>query len=129
MAARGSAQPIIRSGAILPGTPHHPPSGLPPKAELAIKRVDLAFLCAANWNNAEEYPFELLKMLEPRHTILIHWEDFFRDLYAEETKSVRMTNLKKLMTKLQRMYGYQNPVQLRQRFSMPRPLTVYHFRY
>lgn len=52
------------------------PLGLPPQLPDS-KRVDVAVLCAGAWNQSPAYPEILLKRLQPRLTVIGHWEDFF----------------------------------------------------
>lgn len=55
------------------------PAGLlPPLPESARRRVDVAILCPAVFQEVEEYPEAILRSAEPRHVLLGHWEDFFR---------------------------------------------------
>jgi hypothetical protein len=53
-----------------------------PKLPAADQRgVDLAIICAGNYQNATNYPGFLLGALKPKRVIVSHWEDFFRTLY------------------------------------------------
>lgn len=38
--------------------------------------VDVAILCAASFNQADNFPENLVCNLKPRHIVLAHWEDF-----------------------------------------------------
>lgn len=59
--------------------------GFPPDWLLADNiPVDLALLCAANYNHVDGYPEGILKALQPRQVMLIHWERFWDD-YSTET--------------------------------------------
>ncbi|MCG8907717.1 hypothetical protein [Pseudomonas sp. DP-17] len=53
-----------------------PPMGFPPIV-LDNKRVDVEILCAASWDQVEQYPGALLRVTRPRRVALGHWEDFF----------------------------------------------------
>jgi hypothetical protein len=58
--------------------PSEPPLGFPPIEVLAERPVDLVVLCAATSSNVSNTPDSLLRVLNPRHVMLGHWEDFFR---------------------------------------------------
>jgi hypothetical protein len=106
-----------------------PPDGLPPLSQLRKKKVDLAFICAASGNNVKNYPEKLLQLIDPTHTVLVHWEDFFRDMYDGKMKRVRMTNLHKILKRLQKQEHYEHLSQLKSNYSLPRPLGVMNFKY
>jgi len=57
---------------------------------------DLAILTMAQWNWARDYPRDLLSVLRPRHVVISHWDNFFRETTQQSravplltTKSVR----------------------------------------
>lgn len=56
------------------------PVGFAPDHVLADgKRIDAAILCVANFQKSKDYPMALLKKLQPRRVIPIHWEKFWDD--------------------------------------------------
>jgi hypothetical protein len=55
------------------------PIGSIPKALLEERRVDVAFLCAASFEEVKDHPRAIVAALAPRFVIAGHWEDFFRD--------------------------------------------------
>jgi hypothetical protein len=56
-------------------------SVMPPLSPGDRHGVDLAIICAGNYENATNYPTPLLANVAPRRVIVSHWEDFFRTLY------------------------------------------------
>ena len=56
-----------------------PPLGFPPEEVLAERDVDLAIVCLPSSWQAESYPEGLLRQTRARHTLVSHYEDFFRD--------------------------------------------------
>lgn len=38
---------------------------------------DLAILCIAQWNWVRDYPRDLLAVIQPRHVLVSHWDNFF----------------------------------------------------
>lgn len=40
---------------------------------------DLAILTIAQWNWARDYPRDLLSVLRPRHVVISHWDNFFKE--------------------------------------------------
>lgn len=56
----------------------NPPKGVPPAAILADGHpVNVAVLCAANFDSVMHYPGVLLTSLNPREVVLVHWEKFW----------------------------------------------------
>jgi len=51
------------------------PPSLPPPDD---RRVDLAVVCVASFDEVENYPTWAIEALQPRHVLLVHWESFFR---------------------------------------------------
>jgi hypothetical protein len=51
---------------------------LPPSI-LREKRIDVALLTGASFSQVKHYPEQLIHHLQPKHTIVIHWEDFFKN--------------------------------------------------
>jgi len=105
------------------------PKGFPPLSEGKKKQIDVAFIGVASSGNTKNYPRELLHYIKPDKIVLIHWEDFFNDLYVEHPKSVPLTNLKKFMKELKKTEGYNSIDSLKRNYIMPRPLTQINITY
>lgn len=58
------------------------PLGFPPVFTQPAdqRRVDLALVCVPGFDQVPDYPEALVKRLNPRAVVLIHWEDFFAPL-------------------------------------------------
>ncbi len=100
------------------------PYAFPPAAELGKKPVDVAFLCVASSNFLDNYPTTILSLLKPSQTVLIHWEDFFRNMYEKNPKRVRVTRFRPFMKKLRELYQVEHTADLKKNFIMPEPLTL-----
>lgn len=88
------------------------PIGFPNEAILAEKAIDLAILGAASfaYTKKKDYPWALLKKLQPKELIICHWEDFFRPYQEYPKKFVRLTNFKKFLPNLYQQYpGFYLP--------------------
>ena len=72
---------------------------LPPFAAADQRRVDLAIVCAGNFNKVDEYPTFLLAGLRPTFVVLAHWEDFFQS-QGESPTPVRLTDTRELAMRL-----------------------------
>jgi hypothetical protein len=55
-----------------------PPNGIPPHSLGDEHPYDLAILCMASYHFVVEYPEMILDMLQPRHVLVSHYDDFFR---------------------------------------------------
>jgi hypothetical protein len=106
-----------------------PPYGLPPSKEKDKKTVDLAILCAASFHWAPGYPDSLLSKINPSKTLLIHWENFFCNLYKTNLKVVPLTNLNKLVEDLKRHYQVSSDSDLAKKISIPKPLQKIELEY
>ncbi len=53
------------------------PMGHVPADILAEKAVDVALLCAGNYDRVRDQPGEIIAALRPRFAVSGHWEDFF----------------------------------------------------
>jgi hypothetical protein len=74
------------------------PYGLPPDGE----KADLALLCLASIQEVTNYPDYLVRALQPKKVMLIHWEDFFRyPRHVNDLKIVRGTNKNKAKERLE----------------------------
>jgi ribonuclease BN (tRNA processing enzyme) len=100
------------------------PNGLPPKAELAKKKVDLAIMCYASAPNVEDYPNKWVEWMKPKKLVLVHWEDFFRDARSDDDhKLVRGTKPSIVRQRIDQL-GMK-----RDFFIMPLPGTRMDFAY
>ena len=71
----------------------NPPLGFPPDLVAPLDApVDVAILSVSGFAGVDEYPQGILERLRPRHAVLGHWEDFFRDP-RKAPKVVRGTRL------------------------------------
>jgi ribonuclease BN (tRNA processing enzyme) len=96
----------------------HHPNGMPPKAELDKKKVDMAIMCYASAPNVDDYPNKWIEWMTPKKLVLIHWEDFFRDARNDDDyKLVRGTKPWKVRKRIDAL-GKK-----RDYFIMPRPGT------
>jgi len=96
----------------------HYPHGLPPKAELDKKSVDLALMCYASTPNVDNYPNKWIEWMQPKKLVLVHWEDFFREARADDDyKLVRGTKPSRVRERIDQL-GKK-----RDYFIMPLPGT------
>lgn len=103
----------------------NPPYGFPPAYELGKKSVDVAILCAASFQWINNYPESILSLLKPKQTLLVHYENFFRDFYRKQNpRGVPGTNLKKFTRRLRKHYGVKSNAELGSYLLMPKPLSV-----
>jgi len=79
----------------------NPRAGFPPMSELKDRQVDVALLGSASYQYVHNYPNEIVKELNPKSIIVVHWEDFFRK-YEKKQKGVRFTSLKKFVRNLKK---------------------------
>lgn len=100
----------------------HYPLGLPPADLLKQRSVDVAVLCLASSNYAKGYPEKLLKDVDPKKAVFIHWEDFFIHSEFNNNKLVRLTNFRKLDKRLRKVQTRGTPIL--QNAVMPQPGTM-----
>ncbi len=105
------------------------PYGFPPSEILKERPVDIAFIGVASAQNIGRYPEDILNYLRPQKVVLIHWEDFFRELYSKKLKSVRGTNIHKFIRHLRKQYNCYRTEELAEWFSMPAPLSWINIKY
>lgn len=56
----------------------NPPLGFPPPRDDGSRDpLDVALICAGNFDQVKAYPDSLLTATNPRHVVVGHWEDFF----------------------------------------------------
>jgi hypothetical protein len=72
---------------------------LPPFVGTDRHDVDVAIVCAGNFNKVDDYPTKLLTALHPPLVIVGHWEDFFHSI-ADEPTPVRFTDTRLLASRL-----------------------------
>jgi len=100
------------------------PVGLPSSALLKERPVDVAVLCLASANNVKPYPVEILKALQPKQTVFIHWEDPFERAEFGKYRLVRLTNFRKIG---KRMADAEMPLG-KDKYVMPQPGTPMIFK-
>lgn len=103
------------------------PWGFPPMTD--GKEIDLALLGVASAQNVTNYPNAALTKLHAKKVLLIHWEDFFRDLYHKKPKSVRKTDMNKFISDLKTHYKVTDTKELTEFMLMPLPLTELRLKY
>jgi hypothetical protein len=80
-----------------------PPAALAPTALIAERRVDVAILVPATFDQVDWHPEALIENLAPRRVLLGHWEDFFVPVEAP-TRSIRLTDLRHFERRLERVF-------------------------
>lgn len=80
------------------------PAGLAPESLLAERRVDLAVLVPATFDQVDWHPEALIESLDPRWVVLGHWEDFFTPV-DEPTRSIRLTDIGHFEARLERVFA------------------------
>lgn len=87
--------------------------GFPPDWLLAEDiPVDLALLCAANYNHVDGYPEGILQALRPRQVMLIHWERFWDDYSTETATPLPGMNFADLEARIRSVLAPSVPVWL-----------------
>ncbi|TNC88474.1 MAG: hypothetical protein CSH49_11490 [Alcanivorax sp.] len=86
----------------------YPPHGLPEDG----KPVDLALLGVANHNRLQDYPVSLLRVLQPRQVVLLHWDVFWDDYSQTVTQPAPGLDLKALVRKIETVLPADVPVYL-----------------
>jgi L-ascorbate metabolism protein UlaG (beta-lactamase superfamily) len=98
----------------------NPPAGIPPLQLLADRSVDVAFLGIVSYHFSPAYPCDVVKALNPKEIVWIHWEDFFRK-YTKEPKTARGTDIPKF-------FDMPCTNQYKSKILMPWPGVFYEFR-
>jgi hypothetical protein len=76
------------------------PNGVPPKALLDERKIDLAILGVASYHFSENtYPCEFLTALKPSNLMFIHWEDFFRKVH-QPPKAVKKNDIPRFFSEV-----------------------------
>ena len=103
----------------------NPPHGFPPSFSHPDdqRRVDLAIVCVAGYNQVKHYPESIIQELNPRYVILSHWENFFGHLPEdpEDLRTVPMTNTQRFLDRLKSVFPNDD------RVLMPAPGAWMHF--
>lgn len=85
----------------------NPPSGFPPPFARTgdQKRIDLAILCVAGFEQVRNYPESIIQRLSPRFVVLVHWEDFFRPLPSDpkDIQTVAGLDIEEFVGRLRRV--------------------------
>jgi hypothetical protein len=80
------------------------PAGLAPEPLIAERRVDVAILVPATFDQVDWHPEAPVENLDPRWVLLGHWEDFFVPV-DEPTRSIRLTDLGHFEGRLDRVFA------------------------
>ena len=101
-----------------------PNDGLPP-ADYIKKTgsIDMVMFCMASYDNVSEYPDRLLKYLNPKKMVVLHWENFFKEyeLNKKKHKIVPFTNG---LCFLKRLEEIVYPLRLTDKFILPLPNSM-----
>jgi hypothetical protein len=81
-----------------------PPAGFAPEPLIAERRVDVAIVVPATFDQVDWHPEALVENLNPRWMLLGHWEDFFVPVDAP-TRSLRLADLGHFEARLARVFG------------------------
>lgn len=97
----------------------NPPYGFPPPFTHPEehRRIDLAIVCVAGYEQVEHYPEAIIRELNPRYVILSHWENFFGHLPDDSAnlRTVPMMNAKRFLDRLKSVFPHDD------RIIMPAP--------
>jgi len=81
------------------------PLGFPPRFSEPPdqRRVDLAIVCMPGFDQVEMYPDEIIRRLQPRSVVIIHWENFFARLPDDSSglRVVPTVNAERFLARLQ----------------------------
>ena len=80
------------------------PAGLAPEPLIAERRVDVAILVPATFDQVDWHPEAPVENLDPRWVLLGHWEDFFVPV-EDPTRSIRLTDLGHFEGRLDRVFA------------------------
>lgn len=73
------------------------PFGLPDAKTLQEKEVDVAIFCVASYAQQADYPKKYLEVMQPKHVLLGHWENFFTST-SGRIAPVRGTDVKSFIS-------------------------------
>jgi hypothetical protein len=96
-----------------------PDDGFFPKEVLNEHPIDLAIMGAASFSYVENYPEGIIDFLKPERVIICHWEDFFNPYQDSPKRTVRFTNIKKYLLRMNQKYPWL--IDDKQMFYMPEP--------
>ena len=96
--------------------------GFPPKELIDEKPVDVLLICVASYNQAKDYPYKLINLIQPKHIILTHWENFFRPIRKLKKKpaTVPATDVVEFVREIEE---YVKKAPYKTGFSLPNPDT------
>ena len=86
---------------------------------LQNREIDLAILGAASFHNTDDYPEALIDHLGPDRIIICHWEDFFVRYKRDNKRTVRLTNVRNFINRLNAVFPYD--AGMGEMFTMPNP--------
>lgn len=82
----------------------NPPLGFPPlfKGAPDERPVDVAIICVPGFDQVKNYPEGLIRHIQPRAVVLIHWENFFTPLPSDraELRTVPKTDIEDFLARL-----------------------------
>jgi hypothetical protein len=105
------------------------PDGFPPREEIRKHKINLAILCMASYKYVNQYPDKLIPFIKADKTLIIHWENFFKDFLKKEPKSVPFTNPGKFYKRLLKIEEKDKVKDLEPAYRMPLPGVVVRFNY
>ncbi len=77
-----------------------PHQGLIPQLSEAVpKRIDIAIICPAAFQQEKDYPESIMRSTQAKHFILGHWEDFFGNDLSQPARWLRLTNEDEFFTR------------------------------
>lgn len=87
------------------------PAGHPPgEARSDGMRYDVAILSAANWSKAQGYPVDLLRLINPRYVVFIHWERFWQPYQPKQERELWGLKRQELTELVRQVLGPGVPV-------------------
>lgn len=101
-----------------------PNDGLPPADYIKrVGSIDMLMFCMASFDNVSDYPNKLIKYLNPKKIIIVHWENFFKkyELNKKKHKIVPFTNGMCFLNRLEEIIA---PLSLKERFVLPLPNSI-----
>lgn len=98
------------------------PLGLLPELQTKDrKRVDIAIITPASFNQVDNYPESIMKDTQARHFILGHWEDFFANQENKEQRFVRAVSTDRFF------HRFENALPIGSSWTMPLPYHTQYF--
>ncbi|PVZ70392.1 MBL fold metallo-hydrolase [Pelagibaculum spongiae] len=97
-----------------------PPLGFVPNLpQSQQKRVDAAIHCVAAYDQVDDYPNLLVQKMQPKISILAHWEDFFGNQPDGEQQGVRLTSIEGFIGELESVQAKDA------KWIMPKPMVTF----